>query len=314
MKIVITGAMGHIGSRLIREIPSTFPHAEIVMIDNFATQRFCSLFNLPSTGRYRFFEADVLKDDLTPMFAGSDVVLHLAAITNAAGSFEIREQVEQVNYNGSEIVARECLKNDCALIFLSTTSVYGTQDEMVDEDCPITDLKPQSPYAETKLKTEQMLHEMKKKEGLRFITCRFGTIFGTSIGMRFHTAVNKFCWQAAMGQPITVWRTALHQHRPYLELNDAVNAIQFIIEKNVYSGQVYNVLTVNETVNSIVEIISHYVTGLSIQYVDTEIMNQLSYHVLNCRFKDLGFNFKGDLNQSICDTIGWLQGARSWRK
>ena len=314
MKIVITGALGHIGSRLIREIPTAFPQAEIVMIDNLYTQRFCSLFNLPETDRYRFVEADVLKDDLTSIFSGSEMVIHLAAITDAAGSFEIREQVEQVNHNGSEIVARECLKNDCALIFISTTSVYGTQDEMVDEDCPITDLKPQSPYAESKLKTERMLHEMKEKEGLRFITCRFGTIFGTSIGMRFHTVVNKFCWQAVMEKPITVWRTALHQYRPYLELNDAVNAIQFIMERNVYSGQVYNVLTVNETVNSIVEIISHHVPELSIQYVDTKIMNQLSYHVSNSRFKDLGFDFKGDLNQGISDTIGWLQGARSHRE
>jgi len=314
MKIVITGALGHIGSRLIRHITSAFPHAEIVMIDNFATQRFCSLFNLPSSGRYRFFEADVLKDDLAPLFTGSDVVVHLAAITNAAGSFEIQGQVEQVNYRGSEIVARECLKNDCAMIFISTTSVYGTQDELVDEDCPTADLKPQSPYAESKLKTERMLHEMKEKEDLRFITCRFGTIFGTSIGMRFHTAVNKFCWQATMGQPITVWRTALHQYRPYLGLNDAVKAIQFIIDKDLYDGRVYNVLTINATVNNIIEIISYHVPELSIQYVDTEIMNQLSYHVSNSRFKDLGFHFTGDLNRGIGDTIGWLQGARSWRE
>ena len=68
---------------------------------------------------------------------------------------------------------------------------------------------------------------MREKAGLRFITCRFGTIFGTSIGMRFHTAVNKFCWQAVIGQPITVWRTALHQYRPYLDLKDAVKAIVY---------------------------------------------------------------------------------------
>ncbi|MDP7354202.1 MAG: NAD-dependent epimerase/dehydratase family protein [Desulfobacterales bacterium] len=114
------------------------------MIDNFATQRFCSLFNLPPTGRYRFFEADVLKDNLSQMFDSSDVVVHLVAATNTAGIFEIRKLIEQVNHNGSEIVARACLKNDCAMIFISTTSVYGTQDEKVDEDSSISDLKPQS--------------------------------------------------------------------------------------------------------------------------------------------------------------------------
>ena len=37
------------------------------------------------------------------------------------------------------------------LIFPSSTSVYGTQSKIVDEECTIDDLKPQSPYAEVKL-------------------------------------------------------------------------------------------------------------------------------------------------------------------
>ena len=49
MKIVVTGALGHIGSRLIRELPTMFPEAEIVLIDNLSTQRYCSLFNLPAS-------------------------------------------------------------------------------------------------------------------------------------------------------------------------------------------------------------------------------------------------------------------------
>src|SRR5207253_6086819 len=115
-----------------------------------------------------------------------------------------------------------------ALIFISTTSVYGSQTEVVDEDCPVTNLRPQSPYAESKLKAELLLHAVEQTEGLRFAVCRFGTIFGTSVGMRFHTAINKFCWQAVTGQPITVWRSALHQQRPYLDLTDAVEAVNFI--------------------------------------------------------------------------------------
>jgi len=59
MKIVITGALGHIGFRLIREIPRIFPETEIMMIDNLSTQRYCSMFNLPPEGRYRFIEGDI---------------------------------------------------------------------------------------------------------------------------------------------------------------------------------------------------------------------------------------------------------------
>lgn len=309
MRIVITGALGHIGSRLIRELPAAFPNSEVVMLDDFSAERYCSLFNLPTEGNYSFVEADILTADLAPIFADANVVVHLAAITNAAGSFEIKEQVERVNLRGTETVAQACLNAGCALIFPSTTSVYGTQAEVVDENCSVEDLKPQSPYADSKLKAEQLLTDLGQTRGLRSSICRFGTIFGTSVGMRFHTAVNKFCWQAVMKQPLTVWRTALNQHRPYLDVGDAVEAIKFIIERELYDGRIYNIVTTNTSVSRIVELISSDLPDVHIEYVDTQIMNQLSYHVASERFRGLGFEFTGSLEQGIHDTIVLLRQA-----
>ncbi len=309
MKFVITGALGHIGSRVIREIPLAFPDAEIVMIDNLSVQRYCSLFNLPAEGKYRFIEADVLNTDLNGIVKGADVLLHLAAITDAAGSFENREQVEYVNYTATSRVAETCSDLKCPMIHISSTSVYGTQSEVVDENCSAEELQPQSPYAETKLKEESFLRDMGNSRQLDFVTCRFGTICGISSGMRFHTAVNKFCWQAVMGQPLTVWRTALHQKRPYLTLNDAVESITFIIRNKLFDRKVYNVLTENLTVNSIIQLIQQHIQQVDIQYVDSEIMNQLSYEVSNLRFKHQGFEFKGSVEKSVEETIGLLKNA-----
>lgn len=308
MKIVITGALGHIGSRLIRDLPTAFEKAEIVLLDNLSSQRYCSLFNLPPRNHYRFIEADVLDTDLNDIFRDAEVVIHLAAITNAAGSFEIKDHVETVNYVGTQKVAKACATTGSALLFLSTTSVYGTQMETVDEHCPVSDLKPQSPYAESKLKAEQYLQKLGAEEGLRFIVCRFGTIFGASIGMRFHTAINKFCWQAINGLPITVWRTALDQKRPYLHLTDAINAIQFILDKSLFDNQIYNVLSANASVRQITEIIGRYIPDIDIQFVDTTIMNQLSYNVLNDKFKKQGFVFHGNLEEGISETLDLLKG------
>jgi len=282
-----------------------------MLLDNLSSQRYSSLFNLPGNGHYRFFEKDVLTDDLAPVLQGADVVVQLAALTNAAGSFEIREKLERENYLATERVAQACLMTGSALINISSTSVYGTQKDVVDEDCGEEDLQPQSPYAETKLREEKLLAGLAQSDGLGFVTFRFGTIFGVSPGMRFHTAVNKFCWQAVTGQPITVWRTALNQVRPYLDLEDAVSAIQFVMRGNLYDGKIYNVLTVNATVNEILDVIRRHVPDIAIEYVDTRIMNQLSYHVANQRFRSRGFEFHGDLGRGIADTISLLRGVRS---
>lgn len=311
-KIVVTGALGHIGSRLVRYLPVVFPSAQIVMIDNLSTQRYASLFNLPPEGKYRFIEGDVLSDDLAPLIQGADCVIHLAAVTNAAGSFAIREKVERENFTGTERVAMACLKAGARMIGLSSTSVYGTQGEVVDEDCPECDLRPQSPYAETKMREENLLRKLHAERGLGTVIVRFGTIFGTSPGMRFHTAVNKFCWQAVFGQPISVWKTAYHQKRPYLDLGDALRALTFLIRNGIFNGETYNVLTLNTTVFQITETIKEFIPGLTIEFVDAAIMNQLSYDVSDKKFRSLGFETMGDIRAGIKETIDLLKGGRPY--
>jgi nucleoside-diphosphate-sugar epimerase len=310
MKIVVTGGLGPIGSRLIRDLPLWFPGAEIVVIDNMSAQRYCSLFNLPESARYRFVEADVIKADLGPLLSGAGAVFHLAALTNAAGSFEIAQELERNNFHATETVARACLAAKAPLVYLSSTSVYGTAAAQIDEDCSEEELKPQSPYAETKLKEERLVASL-TKEGLRSISFRFGTIFGTSAGMRFHTAVNKFCWQASVGQPITVWRTAYDQKRPYLDLEDAMRAFKLVLDKDLFDGGLYNVLTANLTVSQIVEEIRRHAPNLKIEFVDTKIMNQLSYEVLDLKFRAKGFSPQGSIRRGVTDTMTLLQGVRS---
>ncbi|MGV8081433.1 MAG: SDR family oxidoreductase [Syntrophales bacterium] len=309
MRVIVTGALGHIGSNLIREMPVAFPGAEIVMLDNLKTNRYCSLFNLPQEGQYRFCEADILKVDLPTIFAGADAVVHLAAVTDAMASFSNPEEVEQVNYQGTVKVAKACVIVGCSLIHMSSTSVYGTQAQVVDEECSPEELQPQSPYAEAKLKEEKALRELGKSGSLRFITLRNGTICGISPGMRFHTAVNKFCWQAVTGQPITVWRTALHQKRPYLCLNDATEAILHVLRHDLFDAKIYNVLTENLTVQQIIHYIERDIPHPRIEYVDSAIMNQLSYEVSNARFCARDFVFRGRTEESIRDTIALLACA-----
>jgi nucleoside-diphosphate-sugar epimerase len=308
MKLVITGALGHIGSRLIRELqPAEF--GEVLLIDDLSAQRYGSLFELPAAIRWRFVEGDVASGslELEPLFSGARAVVHLAAVTNAAASFEMQKEVERVNFVGTERVARACARTGSRLFFPSTTSVYGVSSGMVDEACPPEALKPQSPYAESKIRAERMLAQLGRDLGLRYFAGRLGTIYGASPGMRFHTAVNKFIWQACVGQPLTVWRTAMDQRRPYLDVGDAVEAIRFVLRGDLFNGHVYNVLTENLTVRQIVDAIREQVGDLRVELVDTRIMNQLSYEVDRRKFEALGFGFRGDLHRGIRETVALLR-------
>lgn len=308
-KIIITGALGHIGSYVARDLAVRFPGVEIVLIDSMLTQRYASLFNLPSIGNFRFHELDISKAELRPLLQGAHVVIHLAAITDAAGSFGRAAEVEQNNYQCTARLAEICAETGTRLVALSSTSVYGTQAEIVSEDCSSAELKPQSPYAETKLREEELVSSLATAGRLRAVLLRFGTIFGVSPGMRFHTAVNKFCWQAVMKMPLSVWRTAYHQKRPYLDLIDASRALAHIIERDIFDGRIYNVLTLNATVCDIVESIQAYVPDLEVAFVDNKIMNQLSYEVSCERFQATGFHFAGNLCRGVGETISLLRAA-----
>ncbi len=112
-----------------------------------------------------------------------------------------------------------------------------------------------------------------------------------------------------MGQPLSVWRTAYDQKRPYLDLADASRAIAFIIRNDLFEGRLFNVLTLNATVRQIVDVVCEFIPDLEVSFVDSPIMNQLSYEVSCKRFQDEGFVFSGDLRRGIGKTISLLRCA-----
>ena len=302
MRFLVTGALGHIGSKLIRELAVLYSGSEIIMIDNMYAQRYCSLYNLPKSSKYNFILADTSNYNLDLIVKKCDVAIHLAAITNATESFEIADQLDKNNFESTKNVAHSCLLHNIPMIHISSTSVYGKSNSIVSEYSDNKDINPQSPYAKTKIKEEKFLSSLEQK-GLRFITLRFGTIFGISKGMRFHTAVNKFCFQASINQPLTVWKTAYNQLRPYLDLKDAIQAISIVLNNEIYNCKIYNVLTDNYTVKDIIDEIKKHIKNLKIDYVESKIMNQYSYEVSNSRIKKFGFIPKGNMAEGIEETL-----------
>lgn len=311
MRIVVTGGLGHIGSRLIRKLPEELPGAEIIIFDNLKVQRYCSLFHLPEGGNYRFVQGDILGEHLDEMVKDADVVVNLAANTEPEQSVEKEREVEEVNYIGTQRVADCCARWGVPMFFPSSTSVYGVSDDLVDEHTPVRAEAAQSPYARTKVMSEEYLAKLAEEGNFRYTVCRFGTIFGISPGMRFHTAVNKFTWQACTGQGLSVWETAWEQRRPYLDIEDAVSAICFIIKENHFHNEIYNIVTINAAVKDIVGEIKKHVENVQVEFVKSKIMNTLSYDVSCDKIKSLGFVPEGSLERGVRDTVQLLRGICS---
>ena len=302
MNILVTGALGHIGSGFIRKLNTLKGIGRIYLIDNLTTMRYSSLFNLPESQSFKFINANVEDISKITLDTNLDIVIHLAALTDPSLSAQKPELFKDNNIKSTKCVIDLCKLHDARLVSISSTSIYGKSGTLLSEDCSQEYIAGQSPYAECKIKEEEIVMQA-INDGLNAYILRFGTIFGVSPGMRFHTAVNKFCWQASMNIPIMIWETALNQLRPYLALEDAISLLLFIINNSNIPSGIYNAATEHTTVSKIVDSIKIYKPESNITFVKSEIMNELTYSVSVEKLKALGFSFKGNMMNDIEKTM-----------
>ena len=300
MKILITGGLGHIGSYLLENINKIKYVKKIYIIDNLLTNRYCSLFNLPkSDKKIYFYQKDLASANALNNFQKADIVINLASITDAEGSIRIRNKIYKNNLGIFANILKYCIKNSSKLIHISSTSVYGEQKGLVDENCKKLD--PKSPYAEIKVKEENILKRNKNK--IKFISYRFGTISGVSKGMRFHTAINKFSFYAVLGRPLPIWKSMMNKPRPYLSLKDAFKVIKFTIENNFFNNETFNILSQNLTLKKIIGYFKKHKKTVKIKYEKSKLTNQYSYRVSNYKFSKRALKLKSNIHHDIKSTL-----------
>ena len=300
MNLLVTGGMGHIGSKLINKLSSLDKVKKITIIDNFSSERYISFINLKNRKKIIFFDEDLVHFNLNKIKTKIDCVIHLASTTNAEKSFSNKKSVLDNNVECTKKILALSKKNT-KIIFASSTSVYGSQYKIINSKNNQLNISPQSPYAESKILCENII----KKKSENYCIMRFGTIFGMSDGMRFHTAINKFCYQAAMDQKITIWKKFYKKKRPYLDLDDCVRSIIFSIFNKKIKNETLDVVTINLKVIDIIKEIEK-LKKINKSFVNTKILNQLSYEVHSDRLISLKFKFNGNLFSSIKKTINKL--------
>jgi nucleoside-diphosphate-sugar epimerase len=310
MTILITGGAGYIGSKLLRDLPldERFEGATIRVLDNMIEQKYCSLMNLPPQGRYEFILGDICnREDLKrALDGGVRYIIHLAALTNAVTSFERRETVEQVNYLGTKnLVELAAQQTDLErFVYFSTTSVYGRTKGIVTEEAPC---HPASPYGLYKLYGEEVVREAMAKKGLNATIVRLATVYGYSVGIRFHTVLNIFVFRAAMGLPLEVYGDGT-QKRPFIHVADVSQALQLILTTPETNRGTYNIVGQNASVLEILELTRQHFPSVSVRFIDKESLNQISYEVDSSRLRRLGFKPTKTLDHGIAELAQLFRG------
>jgi len=298
MTVLVTGGLGYLGSRLIREIPDhpAFSEEKIRIMDNFRQPRFHAMYDLPSYANYDFVEGDIRDaDDRAEALDGVDTVFHLAAITNAPETFDIPEKTWEVNHEAAVELYQDARESGVSeFVNAVTCSVYGTTEQKIEEDF---DCEPESPYGEAKLAAEQEMFDRYTGE-MNLTGLRLGTVYGWTTGMRFDTVVDKFALLAAKGEPLTVYRGAEEQQRPYLHVQDSVRSMLFAAE-NLGDGEAYNVVGQNGRLQDVVDAIEKHFPNVEIGYTEAEQLNQLSYIVSDEKIRSEGFETCYTLDQGI---------------
>ena len=87
MKILITGACGHIGSYLSENIYKIKKVSKEILIDNLKSNRFNSLFYSQKKNNLNFFVRDLNNPNCLDDINNIDTIIHCASMTNAEKSF-----------------------------------------------------------------------------------------------------------------------------------------------------------------------------------------------------------------------------------
>lgn len=148
MRVVVTGASGNVGTSVLDALASDRSVEEIVALAR----------RIPAAtfAKTRWQSADVSSSELGPLFAGADVVIHLAWLIQPSRETPV---TRSVNVQGSrrvfDAVARAGVP---ALVHASSVGAYapGPRAGSVDETWPTTGVR-KSFYSRQKAEVERLL-------------------------------------------------------------------------------------------------------------------------------------------------------------
>jgi len=248
---VVTGAGGFIGSHLVDALLDA--GARVRTVDRRPLDECANLADVRERADHaRLSITDA--DGLAPALAGADFVFHLAANASVPLSVRNPEWDFELNAVGSLRVAEAFRRAGAGrLVFTSTAAVYGEPErDPVDEEHP---LRPQSPYAASKLAAEFLLEAQARCFGFDQRRVRLFNTYGPRQSQFvMHDLLEKLRRDP---RRLEVLGTG-EQVRTYNDVGEAARAILFVGAHPDARGRVHNVageeaVSIRELVALVVE-------------------------------------------------------------
>jgi UDP-glucose 4-epimerase len=172
--LLITGGAGFIGSNLARRALEDPRIARVVVLDDFSTGSRENLAGL---------DVDLVEGSVTDPAAlakavdGVDAVVHLAALASVPASIEDPLGCHEANATGTLLLLEACRAAGIRqLVGASSSAVYGSNPAPLKAEREW--VRPLSPYAVSKLATEQYLLSYQDCYGFSTVAFRFFNVYG----------------------------------------------------------------------------------------------------------------------------------------
>ena len=235
MKYIVTGGAGFIGSNIVKKLVSRGDN--VTVIDNLNTGKEENLASVKD--KIVFLKDTILNINLLQKHTEEiDGIFHQAALASVQDSFLKPEEYHDVNVNGTENILKLAKKNNFKVVYASSSSVYGNPERIPIRE---SDSKnPINPYAETKLKKEELAIKY-SQIGVKVIGLRYFNVFGKGQSKEYAGVLKLFLEKIRDKAPPKINGDGT-QFRDFVYVEDVANANIMSMDSDV-NHEFFNVGT-----------------------------------------------------------------------
>ena len=250
-KYLVTGGAGFIGSHLCEKLIN-MGH-EVICLDNFYNGNLNNIRGLFNSENFIFIEGSILdKDLMVEITRGVDHIFHLAAQIHVEKSIVRPTETLEINIQGTKNLLDICKTNkNISMTIASSAEVYGESYGEHTEKSPV---KPQSPYAASKVSAEALCISYYYTYGTDVrIVRNFNTFGPRQKSSGYGSVIAIFVKRALENKPLIIYGDG-EQTRDYQYVDDVING--YIVSESIPKGEIVNTGTGKDfTINKIAELV-----------------------------------------------------------